>query len=422
MAKRFDVVLLGPTGVTGREVARYLAERAPELDVRWAVAGRDEARVRASVEGLASAPVDVLHADTSDATSIDAVARSTRVVANLVGPYARHGEVVYAACARHGTHEIDLTGEIDWLRTMIDRYDGSARASGAKLVPTAGFEALPFDLGALLAARTVHERSGEGVTAVDVAVTITPEGRLAAISDAVSGGTFTSGVELLKRGPGRATTDAYFLDPPEAAGIGAYDLGARRHPGTGQWLAPMFPSAFLNPPIAHRSAALLRQGGDRTFAASYRYREGIAVGAMAGGPKLPGAEPVLAVTMAALQGGFGLLTRAPGAVRGPVADALLRFGPKAGEGPRPETLDAWHYRLDVRATTTGGSTADVVVEARGHPGYKSTATMVGEAALVLADGGEMLPEGSGFLTPATALGTELLDRFAPAGVTFRVTG
>src|SRR3546814_2019547 len=59
-----------------------------------------------------------------------------------------------------GTHCIDPCGETDWVRAMIDRYDDEATGSGAIIVPTAGFEALPFDLAALHAAHLLHERTG----------------------------------------------------------------------------------------------------------------------------------------------------------------------------------------------------------------------------------------------------------------------
>jgi short subunit dehydrogenase-like uncharacterized protein len=422
MADRLDVVLLGPTGVTGREVAAYLSRRAPLLGLRWGVAGRDLERVTRAVQGLPNRPEQILHADTSDLESIDALAQSAKVVANLVGPYARHGEPVYAACARHGTHEIDLTGEVDWVREMINRYQADATATGAKIVPTSGFEALPFDLGMLVASRTAHERSGSPVVAVDVAVSIMNDGRLTSIADAVSGGTFTSGIEMLRRGPGLATRDAYFLDPPGSSGSGGYRLWPRRHPGTGAWLAPMFPSPFLNPPTAHRTAALLRLAGDSTFAPQFQYREGTVADAVLPVPRAPFVAPVLASGMAAMQAGLGLVGKAPSPIRSPLAGALLRVGPKSGDGPRPETLDAWRYRLDIHARTASGETADVVVEADGHPGYKSTATMVGEAALLLADPGASLPEGAGFLTPGTALGIDELERFVHAGVHFLVTG
>lgn len=422
MSHRYDVVLLGPTGVTGREVARYLHRRAPALGRSWAVAGRDRERIEAALSAVGASPAAVLAADTDDPASIDALARSARVVANLVGPYARHGEVVYAACARHGTHEIDLTGELDWLRRMIGTYQGAAAASGARLVPTAGFEALPFDLGARLAAATARARWGEPVAAVDVALAVRHSARLGSMRDAVSGGTFTSGMEVLRRGPGRAFTDPYVLDPPGSTARGRYSVLPHRHRGTGGWLGPVFPSPFLNPPVAHRTAALLRAGGDRTFSSEYRYREGVAVAGSAPSSVAAVVGPVAATGLAAAQAGFGLLARSPGAVRGAIADAALRLGPKAGEGPRPESLDDWSYRLDVAATTVGGSTAAVVVEADGHPGYKSTATMVGEAALLLADPDAPVPPGSGFLTPATALGLDGLERFDHAGACFRVVG
>jgi short subunit dehydrogenase-like uncharacterized protein len=418
MTDHVDVVLLGPTGVTGREVARHLARRAPALGLTWGVAGRDPARIEAALVDVAGRPDVVLRADTDDPASIDALAAAATVVANLVGPYARHGEVVYEACARHGTHQIDLSGEIDWVAAMLERHQAAAVASGAKIVPTAGFEALPFDLGALLAAHTAHERWAEPVGRVDVAVTTTSEARIRRPSDVVSGGTFVSGVEAMRRGPSSATADPYALDAPGSSASGRYQLAPRRHPGTGAWLAPMVPSPFLNPPVAHRTASLLRAEGDHTFADAYRYREGMALTGTVPEVLAPGA----ATALAALQASIGLATRAPGPVRTAVAEALLRTGPRSGDGPAPADLDRWSYRLDVRATTTGGHTADVVVEAEGHPGYKSTATMVGEAALILADAAAPVPARTGFLTPATALGVDVVGRLTEAGARFTVVG
>jgi short subunit dehydrogenase-like uncharacterized protein len=416
LSERFDVVLLGPTGVTGREVARYLARRAPEVGLRWAIAGRSRAKIDALLHALPSQPDGVLTADTSAPESIDALAASASVIANLVGPYARHGEAVYEACVRHATHELDLCGEIDWLARMIQRYDGAAVASGARIVPAAGFEALPFDLGMLLAAATACARSGEPVVHVDVAAALASDLSIYRPSDAVSGGTFVSGVEALRRGPGEAFTDPYVLDPPGSKASGRYELWPRRHGATAAWLSPLFPSPFLNPPIAHRTAALLRADGDRTFAARFRYREGTATDSMV--PAL--VAPAAALALATFQLGSSLVARAPDPVRRRLADALLLLGPKPGDGPRPDRLDAWSYRLDIRATTAGGRACDVIVEAVGHPGYKSTATLVGEAALILADRDAPLPARAGLLTPATALGLDVLDRFEHAGARFSV--
>ena len=210
MAAPFDVILLGPTGVTGREVARYLARRAPQLGLTWAVAGRDRSRIDAVLARVGATPDGVVLADVADVASIDTMVDRGRVVANLVGPYARYGEPVHRACARAGVHQLDLTGEIDWVGQMIERYATTSTASGAAIVPCAGFESLPFDLAALLAASTAHRRSGSSVTEVDAAVSFTAP--MTGIADAVSGGTFASLVEIVRGGRGRLP-DPHALDP-----------------------------------------------------------------------------------------------------------------------------------------------------------------------------------------------------------------
>ena len=408
-----DVVLLGPTGVTGREVARHLHRRAGELGLTWAVAGRDRGRMQASLDAVGAEPSEFLLADTSDPSTIDAVVARTRVVADLVGPFAHHGEPVYAACARLGTHCIDPCGETDWVRTMIDRYDEEATDNGAVIVPTAGFEALPFDLAALYAAHLLHERTGLPVASVDVAVSMSGDAPVRSASDVVSGGTFASAVELVRRGGGDLA-DPHLLDTGDRR-RGRTDLRPRKHAGTGGWLAPMIPSPYLNPAVVHRSAALLRDSGDTIHAPDFEYREGVATGAMVPRP----AASAAAAGLSLMTMGFGLITKAPDPVRRAVADLFDRVGPSPGDGPRPEDLDRWSYRLDVRAVDTSGGTQDVVLEADGHPGYKSTATILGEAALALADPSADVPDGAGFLTPATALGLGVLERFEHAGMRLR---
>jgi short subunit dehydrogenase-like uncharacterized protein len=417
MAAPFDVILFGPTGVTGREVARYLDHRAGAVGATWAVAGRDRTRIDQALARMGAEPDAVLLADTTDEASIEAMVGAGRVVANLVGPYARYGEPVHRACAEAGVHQLDLSGEIDWVGEMIERYDAPARASGAAIVPCAGFESLPFDVGARLAAVTAHERHGSPVVDVDAAVAITSTARITKLADAVSGGTYASMVEMVRRDGGGRFMDAHALDPQRPPGRSRFDLRPRRHAGTGAWLAPMFPSPFLNPPVVHRSAAIWRDAGDPVFAPAFRYREGTVTASMLPLPDLPGLAPLISATMAMSQAALEGATRLPRAVRERMADAMAAVGPAPGEGPEPEALDAWTYRIDVRAITADGGTADVVVEAHGHPGYKSTAMLIGEAALALA---ELDRARAGYVTPATVLDLDQLDRFSHAAASFRV--
>lgn len=425
-ARQFDVVLFGPTGVTGREVARHLARRAPALGLTWAVAGRSEERMRATLATVGAEPDGVLLADVADAGSMRSMAESATVVANLVGPYADFGEPVHAACAAAGTHQLDLTGELDWVLEMIGRHGPEAERTGARIVPTCGFESLPFDLATHLAAAVAEERYGEPLAAADAAVTMEATPRISGLSDMVSGGTYGSMVGLVRRGPVGEITDPYLLDPSEPGGPergGRISLLPRRHTGTRAWLSPMFPAAYLNPAVVHRGAALDRLAGGSHFAPTFRYREGTSVGDMLP-PAVRRAEVVVAPATAGVLAGTQLTLslggRAPDVIRSRFADLLARVGPKAGDGPAAESLDEWRYRIDLRGTTVSGQPVDVVVRAVGHPGYKSTATMVGEAALLLADPAADVPDRRGYLTPATALGLAELARFAEAATQFEV--
>src|SRR6185436_3211800 len=89
----------------------------------------------------------ILVADAHDRTALEALARRTKVVCTTVGPYAKYGSELVAACAEAGTHYCDLTGEVQWMRRMIDRHHERARATGARIVHTCGFDSIPSDLG-----------------------------------------------------------------------------------------------------------------------------------------------------------------------------------------------------------------------------------------------------------------------------------
>nr|WP_313901991.1 hypothetical protein [Mycobacterium tilburgii] len=83
----------------------------------------------------------------------------TRVVLTTVGSYTTHGLPAVEACARAGTDYADLTGEVIFVRTAIDRYHKQAAYTGARIVVSYGFASIPSDLNVYQLYRRI---SGDG--------------------------------------------------------------------------------------------------------------------------------------------------------------------------------------------------------------------------------------------------------------------
>ena len=84
------------------------------------------------------------------------MAQQAKVLFNLAGPYHATGDAVVAACIASGTHYLDLIGETFWMQRLVrEQHDAAARA-GVKIMPCAGYEALPFDLATLWAAHQLR--------------------------------------------------------------------------------------------------------------------------------------------------------------------------------------------------------------------------------------------------------------------------
>jgi short subunit dehydrogenase-like uncharacterized protein len=418
--KDLSVVVFGASGVTGRRVAAYLAERAGEVDARWAVAGRDPAKLERVLAEIGVAAPETIVADVGDPASLAAMASRTGVVLDLVGPYTLYGRPVIEACVAGGSHYVDLTGEIPFVRRMIDAFHDRAAAAGVKVVQICGFEALPPDLAVLLAAETARERWDEDLAEVDVDVaTKQPAGRLGP-ADLISGGTLQSMAEALGGdGAGEIPDPAALIaDPAAAAAVrrrSPVEL-APRFNARGDAIAPMTPIAFINPAVVHRTTALI--AAERGVASEpLRYREGIGI---PGGPATVPLRYAAAGALAGMQAGFRTLLRARPSVRDRSADLMRRVLPSSGFGPAGAKLDEWSWHLTTDARTPGGRYVRVDVQADGHPGYLTTAKLLGEVGLLLAEQGRT-PERAGCLTPATALGTGNLARFERAGARFSVS-
>lgn len=380
---KYDIVLFGGTGFTGGLTAEYLALHAPP-STRWALAGRNQAKLEALRDRLASlnsacGELPLLRGDVGDPGSMRALAEATRVVITTVGPYARYGEPLVAACADAGTDYTDLTGEPGFVDEMYVRYHRRALDTGARIVHACGFDSIPHDLGAYFTVQQLPE-----------GVPLRVEG-FVRIRGGVSGGTVRSGFAAASHLPSmaRAMRERRRLEDAPAGRRVSVATGRSRFGRSIGVLGVPFPS--LDPLVISRSArALDRYGPD------FRYGHFVVARSA-----LPTAASV------ASEVGAAALAR------------LRRAAPV--EGPTAEQrAKNWFKVTFVGEVTAGQHTGERVVTevSGGDPGYGETSKMLGESALCLAH--DDLKPSAGQVTTAVAMGNALIDRLQRAGMPFRV--
>ena len=146
------VVLLGVTGYTGRLV---LAEaRRAGLEVRLV------GRRREALEALAVPGEELRVADARDEAALRDAFDGASVVVSLAGPFLELGLAPVRAAAAVGAHYLDSTGEQEFVRLVHDEID-----AGTVVLPAFGFDYVPGDLAARLAAEQVEGPLDEVVIA-----------------------------------------------------------------------------------------------------------------------------------------------------------------------------------------------------------------------------------------------------------------
>lgn len=403
----FDIIVFGATSFAGQIVNRYLLDTyGIGNGVSWAIAARSEEkllRVREEL-GESAAFLATIVADAEDEAALTAMCKKTRVVISTVGPYDLYGSTLVKVCAATGTDYCDLTGEIRWVRRMAELYGASAAASGARIIHSCGFDSLPSDMGVYFLQQQAMSSYGEYCWRVKF--------RAQAASGAFSGGTVATMLnenKVLAANPELAQEleNPYYICPP------AYKNNTPQHRVTSaeydedfeSWIAP-FIMAAINEPVVMRSNA---QAANR-YGEDFTYNE-----AMITGPGVKGR--MIAATVSGLMKAFTAGTQNT-LMRGLLERYLL---PSPGEGPSQEAQEKGFYDIRLFGETKGGQQLVVQVTGDRDPGYGSTAKMLAEAGICLAQDISKAECGGGSWSPATVFGQQFIDRLcSKAGMSFEI--
>jgi short subunit dehydrogenase-like uncharacterized protein len=393
-SRDYQLIIFGATGFTGTLTAEYLAEHPASEGLRWAVAGRNPEKLTALADSLEQhsphgTRPGVVTADISEPASLTAMTKRADILITTVGPYVDYGIPVVEACVATGTHYLDITGEPEFWYQVIEEFDDAAKAKGVKLISCCGFDSIPADIGTYYTLSKLSDDRPAKVRSYFRA------------KGAASGGTWASLLEAFGRArefAERRRREKKSRDKAPSGKSKANLLETLRDQFPLQhaeevdgWVLPM---PTIDPSIVKRSAAI-----DGSYGDDFQYDQYLQVGSAAQGAAI-------------LTGVAGLFAMAQFK---PSREWLKSMRP-SGEGPDDEERAENWFEV-----TYIGENADSSVRCvmkGGDPGYGETSKMLSECALCLALDTDSLPQRSGVLTTASAMGDCLVQRLQDAGIVF----
>jgi short subunit dehydrogenase-like uncharacterized protein len=386
-AKKFDFVVYGATGFTGKLVVEYLVSNyGDDQTISWAMAGRSIEKLQSVKDDIGvNADIELIQVDSNDISSIDNLMSQTRCILTTVGPYQLYGNHIIAACASSGTDYVDLCGEPGWMYEKISQHKEEAKKSGARIVFSCGFDSIPFDLGVLFAQNEVIKRYGKPSSNI--------RGRVRVMDGEFSGGTAASMGATMASLKEKPELFEVLINPFSLCeGYKGPEQAADSKPIFDEkldtWVAPFF-MAPINTKNVHRSNALMNHSYGKDFCYNEMWVSG------------PGDEgKAVADAMASLNPMGG------------------KDGPKPGEGPSRESRENGSYDVLFCADIAEQS-VHVSVKGDMDPGYGSTSKMITESAICLVKECEELV--GGIYTPASSMGEKLIKRLEmSAGLSFKI--
>lgn len=390
--RSFDIILLGATGFTGRRAARYLRDNAPD-ELSWAVAARN-AKTLATLATELSIPSDrcfiinSLHKE-----EMDFISTKARVIITTVGPYSLYGESIIASCAEHGTHYLDITGEVGFIKQMADKYGAIAKNNKSIFIPFSGFDSVPAEV-------CLHLLSKRFKPTDEVYIK-----SFYSLKGGFNGGTIATMMNKFETGEYKLMNDPRLAMDTDYQLLGeAID---RNYVGFNsdikRWTTPFIMSA-INSKVVYRCCDIVRQMGTPYFK-SIAYSEHASLAKWYN--PLPFLITLLILVLVQFLGPFSWFR-----------NLLLKFAPAPGEGPSEKSIENGYFKIHAIATSKTGKEEHIRCSYSGDPSNKATVFFLCESAFALfekLDSKNNPFTNFGFLTPASALGDILVNRLKMNG-------
>ncbi len=408
---KYDLIVFGATGFTGKLVVEYLLKNYGIRNSRftWAIAGRNKIKLEKLIKSLihvnkVTIDIDTFVVDSFDSNSLDILTSSCKVILSTVGPYLKYGLPLIKSCVKNKTNYCDITGEVPFIRDSIDKFHEEAKRNKCRIVHSCGFDSIPSDLGVLLLQKNSLKKYDTLCDEVNLYVQ--------GINGGISGGTVASMVNIInyiKLYPNKRDmlksplslnpvweTNNY-VDQPTLKSI-RWDKREKK------WTCP-FLMAGINTRIVRRTNAI----ADFPYGENFKYNEMSSYNR--------GLYGFLKALMMLTTLGLLQLTIKSKALFWILKNVVL---PKPGEGPSKNKMKKGFFKMKLIGYCNKTIKISVTVEGDSDPGYSATAKMLSEAALSILLNEDIIPKSYGVLTPASGIGLTLIHRLNDKNISFVV--
>ncbi|MFZ1749467.1 MAG: saccharopine dehydrogenase NADP-binding domain-containing protein [Saprospiraceae bacterium] len=375
MDKKYDIILYGATGFTGKLVAEYLSNHAQNEGVIWAIAGRDVEKLNGLRQQLNAALPDVIVADIHDMDAIKSMTTQCKVLMNTVGPFNWYGRNVVEACIETGTHYTDITGEPSFVAQIYNDLYDKAYSNKVCIVNCCGFDSIPADYVAYLTAKKLPHHEPKAIRS------------FVRTNATFSGGTLTTAIQALHMEAKKISVKTRIKRHPNAPKL---PLKIHYNSDIKAWAIPM---PVVDPHIVKRSAHRMpEQYGEAVSYGQFFVRSSFS--------KV--VKTVLPIASAMVLVRFESFRK--------------RMFKKFKPGTGPSESRRANSKFEVIGIGTSDTATATTIISGGDPGYNETAKMFSQAAFTLLDKINANEVQYGVLTPVEAFGMPLVDRLRKEGM------
>ncbi|KAH8825814.1 hypothetical protein DL96DRAFT_1735016 [Flagelloscypha sp. PMI_526] len=405
MDESVGILVFGATGLVGSLIVKYLYKHPEASSFRLGISGRNRDKLHVLMNEIATGSLNarptMFIADITNSDEIDEVISKSKVVINPCGSYWTLGDPIVAACVKHRCHYLDLSGDIPWVRKLINEYDAQCQAEHIHFVHCCAIDALGSELGPYLAHATLKAVSPNAHLTNSISIIRGKGGMSSGTLNSIFSSIETIPATLL-----RECRKDYVLSPAVGlpyprlkAWYTTFDPETKRNR-----IGMIFPNTLSNKHFVQRDWGLFEQDEDISlhYGPNFVYEEFVETGSR-----------IISVLITILLFLSFFAIWSSKIVRDIIRKIFVN-----GLGVEAEQLErGWFEITNITTSTSSNEQAPLVVKTvlkgKGDPGYLCTAEMISEGALIALKG-EGIGKG-GVSSAMPAFGPRLVERLKQTG-------